>query len=686
MRAIGKVFVPPFGALPLGKDVTADSEVILPYERRDLGVAIMGRSGTGKSSVMQRMILSDLRQRRPAFVIDPHGLLTDQIISNAPADALDRIILLEALASSPFGLNLLAIRDAVDKDDDPVTWAADSVVQTFKKLYGESEKFMPRLERYLHLSARTLIPARGTVADISLLLEDADFRRWCISKVHNQAKRRALQNSWSSFEKLRPSDQAEYIDPVLSRLEPVLSSELLQGILGSEHTTVPFDAVLSGDSIIVVRLPSEKITPQRADFIASLLLCALADRLFVRKTNPQPDRLHLYLDEYHRYATATTAELLTQGRKFGAGVTMAHQDLHQIKDDDIRNAFRHVGTLIALAVTRPDADELAGEFPVEARPEWLQEIEDVDGEKPEYIPVRNPVEHLLTVGHTNKLVVEAATAQFDTPTYGLTPKDYTEANKLLVDVMHGLPQELAAERIFPFIWQIPDPVRADPDQLAAHAELMGAIRRWFDAHLAIREQLTASFPHDPSECSVLDDELVQFVHEQGCWRGFFAWIGYGAFINPGDARARDETFKEHCLKARSSLQRLLILCDGLAEAPIETVSGQYSERKTKRHVLHAPQSQADAVSELAGRFVSLDPRDHIAHVRVSAQHHEVKLYPPPMRDIDVERIEEVLKRSRMMWEVVEQDEPEGASKNRPAGGQDEPPPDGIVSRHPRPKR
>ena len=246
----------PDGDVSLGKTVADGSDVLLEYQHRDLGSAILGKSGTGKSSIMERLILSDLEQGRPALVIDPHGLLTDRIISGAPsADARDRIILLEASLTGPFGLNLLATREPVDDDDDPVMWAADSVVDTFKKLYGETDEFLPRLERYLHLAARTLIPARGTVADIPSLLEDAEFRSACISKVHSQSQRRGLQRSWSSYEQLRPSDRATHIDPVVNRLEPVLSASLMQGILGNPQTTVSFDAILKGDAIMLVSPP-----------------------------------------------------------------------------------------------------------------------------------------------------------------------------------------------------------------------------------------------------------------------------------------------------------------------------------------------------------------------------------------------------------------------------------------------
>ena len=373
---------------------------------------------------------------------------------------------------------------------------------------------------------------------------------------------------------------------------------------------------------------------------------------------------------------------------------MAYQDLHQIKNERIRNAFRHVGTLIAMAVTRPDADELAGEFPVMARPERLEELEEVDGVKPEYIPVRNPIEHLLTIGHRDQLVTSAALTLFSWSLRHSDPKtvqaQFSEENQLLVDVMHGLSRDDIDNRIFGFVCPSDTaPGDISPEHGIARDSLFGAIRSWFDAHLERRAELTtsivpASVPleltGDPPFCAELDAELVRFARDQGCWRGLFDWVGHGAFINSVDSRNRDASVQAYCERARRTMWCLLILCEGLGRERIETPSGQLTERKTKRYVLHGPQSQADAVNELAGKLVSLDRRSYIAHVKRAGQHHEVKLNPPPKCDIDPELIAEVRKRSRLLWEAAHEED----VLEQPALPQPEKhPQDGIVSRHPR---
>jgi hypothetical protein len=398
----------------LGTDTKTRAPVYLPYAARDLGVALIGKAGTGKSSLLEHMILADLEVGTPGMVIDPHGLLAQRVMELATPEQAERIILLEAVRNAPFGLNLLAVRDPVDDNDDPVSWAADSVVATIKKLYGESDEFLPRLERYLDLSARTLILSKLTLLDAPRLFEDTSFRQNCLGKVTDPQEQQSLRRSWAAYDKLRPGEQITHTEALVNRLERLLAPPVIRGIVGSRETTVPFNEILNGDKMLIVSLPSDRLSPERCDFIGAMLLCALADRIFARDifSAKFAPRLHLYLDKYQRFATVTTAELLEQGRKYNAGVTLAHQTLYQIQDQRIRNAARHAGTLIVLGVTRPDAEQLAGEFPIEPQEEWVETIEEIDGTEPKYVFSPTPAEDVYVEKHSSADVDLAARTLF----------------------------------------------------------------------------------------------------------------------------------------------------------------------------------------------------------------------------------------------------------------------------------
>ena len=395
----------------LGTDIDTGQEVWLQYEDRVLGETIIGKMGTGKSTILENHVLTDLANGTPGLVIDPHGQLAERVIRRATPEQAERIILLEAIQTKPFGLNLLAVRDPIDENDDPVTWAADSVVATVKKLYGEDDEFLPRLERYLDLAVRTLIPSWLTLIQATRLFTDKSFRNQCLARVPDAKEREKLRNDWAGFDRLRPGEQITHTEALVNRLDRLFAPPLIQGIVGSKRTTVPFDQVLDGDKMMIVSLPSERLSRERCNFIGALILCGLADRIFARKVSSESERLprlHIYLDEYQRFATSTTAELLTEGRKYEAGTTLAHQAVYQITDRTIRDASCQSGTLIALALTRPDADELAGEFPVTPREEWTETIQEQTGFEPETIFSPTPSMDILKKSHSNPAVFEAA--------------------------------------------------------------------------------------------------------------------------------------------------------------------------------------------------------------------------------------------------------------------------------------
>src|SRR4051794_33033975 len=239
------------------------------------------------------------------------------------------------------------------------------------------------------------------------------FRQDCLARVADPQDQQSLRRSWAAYDKLRPGEQITHTEALVNRLERLLAPPIIRGIVGSQQTTVPFDDILYGNSMLLASLPSDRLSPERCDFIGAMLLCALTDRIFARNVSgTRPPRLHIYLDEYQRFATVTTAELLEQGRKYNAGVTLAHQTLYQISDQRIRNAARHAGTLIALSMTRPDAEELAGEFPITPQEEWVETIEEVDGAEPVYVLSPTPAEDIFPNRHGDPEVASAAKALF----------------------------------------------------------------------------------------------------------------------------------------------------------------------------------------------------------------------------------------------------------------------------------
>jgi hypothetical protein len=135
----------------LGTDTETGEEVWLRYEDRVLGVTVIGKAGTGKSTILENLVLADLAHGTPGMVIDPHGQLAEQVIRRATPEQAERIILLEAIRTKPFGLNLLAVRDAVDEDDDRSPGQQTALSERSSGCTGKTMSFCPGLSAILIL-------------------------------------------------------------------------------------------------------------------------------------------------------------------------------------------------------------------------------------------------------------------------------------------------------------------------------------------------------------------------------------------------------------------------------------------------------------------------------------------------------------------------------------------------------
>src|SRR5512144_302898 len=345
------------GAL-LGRDVRSGEAVELPDTARPRGVTVIGKTGTGKSTLLEQLLLADLRRGTPAVVIDPHGRLASRVLTLAPPEAVDRLILLEPWPGRPFRLNLLDCPDP--SSSEALDRTVDHAVEVFKKLFDRDEEYLPRLERDLDAAIRTVIPNHGTLLDVLRLFGDEGLRERYLEAVDDEA----VQEYWGYFERLgREAERARQVEATVNRLYKLLAPRLIRRVVDTSTTTVPFDEVLAGDRALLLSIPARYLTPRRCDFLGALFLGALTDRLFAREAaTTDPPRLHLYLDEFARFATPMTAELFTEGRKYGVGLTVAHQTLAQVPDEANRAAERQVGALVLFQLIGPDAEELAGEL------------------------------------------------------------------------------------------------------------------------------------------------------------------------------------------------------------------------------------------------------------------------------------------------------------------------------------
>jgi len=289
------------------------------------------------------------------------------------------------------------------------------------------------------------------MADIPLLLQDGTCRRKLVANVTDLD----VQLFWRLHDQKKPADQGYDISSTLRRVRQFLQP-LSRPIVGQSASSIDIRQVMDEGKILLVKLDTtlESITELIGSLIIALFLNAAKSRadLPVQKRR----QFNLYADEFQRFATEDYATLIEEARKFGVGITIAHQNGSQL-ETSLKERARSVANLVVFKVNSKDADELAGEFDITPQEAWEEELEEervevVTPQRHERIEEQveveveddieeisqNPVEYLKSARgtHGNARVREAAhtfLSIFATLKY---PSEYGgELNRLLVDVM-----------------------------------------------------------------------------------------------------------------------------------------------------------------------------------------------------------------------------------------------------------
>lgn len=403
----------------VGKDIQTNAAVLLPQAARRQGLYIIGSTGQGKTGLIENLIVQDIEQGLGVCLLDPHGDLVKAVLSRVPERREHDVIYLDISDSgNPFGMNLFTYADPTNPL--VVSHAASKVMHIFKKLWGKdgiiADSWGVLLEELLRNTTLTFLEASKdkvyTMAEIPLLLEDEMFRNTIIPAISN----RHVLNYWlNKYNRLSDKDQREERRSTINRVSAFLTQPLVEGIVGQTRTTIDFRSVMDKRKILLIKLDNrlEDVT----SLIGSLVIAELLDAAYSRSDTDLKKRkqFNIYADEFQRFATEDFATLLTEARKFGVTVTIAHQFRDQL-DRQNKGATLNVANIVVFRVTPPDAQELAGVFDC-TPPEPA-----IIGQRPILTFKQDVVNHMLKNGHSNSLI-NTFVQKFLVPAHTLRTQD-----------------------------------------------------------------------------------------------------------------------------------------------------------------------------------------------------------------------------------------------------------------------
>ena len=324
---------------------------ILPDDRfRHL--ALLGKTGMGKTTLLHRLIASDIQAGHGVCVMDPHGDLISHLLTNIPKQRTNDVILFDpADTVHPLAFNLLA---HVKPTQRPLV--ASGIVTAFKKLYKDS--WGPRMEHYLRNALLVLLDVPGTsLISLARFLNDARFRNELVPHAHNPAVRYVWEREFAGKS---PRDQQDYISPIQNKLSQFLSYPALCHIVGQPTSKLHLRQVMDDGHILLCNLSIGKLGEDVTSLLGSFLTTAVQIAAMSRADTDLNLRrdFFVFVDEFRNYATESFTTILSEGRKFRLSLTVANQYLGQLDERTLHALFGNIGSLVCFQVGAKDADLL----------------------------------------------------------------------------------------------------------------------------------------------------------------------------------------------------------------------------------------------------------------------------------------------------------------------------------------
>jgi hypothetical protein len=330
---------------------------------------IIGKSGTGKTTLIANMAIDDIRKGRGVAVIDPHGDLCNTILDYVPSNRINDVCYFNpADPEYVYPLNVLETKNESQKE-----LVASGVLSIFKKLYGNIS-WGPRLEHILRNAVLTLVNTPGSdLTHIVEILTNQNYREKVVAQLTNPT----LKNFWiNEFGRMDQKFQNEAVSPILNKVGQFISSTNIRNTVAHAKSKVNIQDIMDNKKILIADLSTGRLGEDNSALLGAMIITQVQLSAMNRVFQSAEDRsdFYLYVDEFQNFATEAFIKILSEARKFHLNLIVANQYMAQL-DRTIQDAILgNVGSLISFVVGNQDAYVLAKEFGPTFPPEDLVKI------------------------------------------------------------------------------------------------------------------------------------------------------------------------------------------------------------------------------------------------------------------------------------------------------------------------
>jgi CxxC-x17-CxxC domain-containing protein len=317
---------------------------------------IIGKTGMGKTTMLENLIISDIRAGRGVGVVDPHGDLAEKILDFIPANRVNDVIYFNpADLDWPIAFNIL---EAIDPKYKHLV--ASGMMSVFKKIW--QDLWSARMEYILNNTILALLDYPGTtMLGINRMLADRDYRKKILTKVKDPV----VKAFWvDEFAKYNERFATEAIAPIQNKVGQFLSTSIIRNIVGQVKSTIDMREIMDGQKIFIMNLAKGRIGEDASALLGGMLVTRLQLAAMGRVDIPESERkdFYLYVDEFQNFATLSFANILSEARKYRLNLILAHQYIEQLDEEVAAAVFGNVGTIVSFRVGAADAEILEKEF------------------------------------------------------------------------------------------------------------------------------------------------------------------------------------------------------------------------------------------------------------------------------------------------------------------------------------
>ncbi len=317
---------------------------------------VLGKTGMGKSKLLETMVIQDIQAGRGVALLDPHGESAEVVLNYIPASRINDVIYFNpADLEYPIAFNIIE-----NVNPDYKHLVASGLMSVFKKIFAGL--WSARMEYILNNAILALLDSPGnSLLGVNRMLTDAAFRKKIVGRVKDPVVKSFWVNEFAAFS---TQFRVEAISAIQNKVGQFLSSSIIRNIVGQTKSTIDLREVMDQQKILIMDLSKGRVGEDNSALLGAMMVTRLQLAAMSRVDVPESNRkdFYLYVDEFQNFATESFATILSEARKYHLNLIVGHQYIAQLTEP-VRDAIMgNVGTMVIFRVGAPDAKVLIKEF------------------------------------------------------------------------------------------------------------------------------------------------------------------------------------------------------------------------------------------------------------------------------------------------------------------------------------